>query len=195
MMIHMHNTPMQFWANAINIACYTVNRIFLRPGTKKTSYELQTRRKPNLKYFQDFGSECYILRDEENLGKFDAKSDIGTFLGYSISNKAYRIYNQNSQIIQESSNVVINDTRYDQDIIDIQILTQESIWDNPENVKNIEKNPNNIPERDIDPNKDEIVPLEDTFKETRNKHRSRVPKNHPISNVMSNVNKHVVTKR
>ena len=168
---------------------------FLRPGTKKTSYELQTRRKPNLKYFQDFGSECYILRDEENLGNFDAKSDIGTFLGYSISNKAYRIYNQNSQIIQESSNVVINDTRYDQDIIDIQILTQESIWDNPENVKNIEKNPNNIPERDIDPNKDEIVPLEDTFKETRNKHRSRVPKNHPISNVMSNVNKHVVTKR
>ena len=86
-------------------------------------------------------------------------------------------------------------TRYDQDIIDIQILTQESIWDNPENVKSIEKNLNNIPKRDIDPNKDEIVPLEDTFKETRNKHRSRVPKNHPISNVMSNVNKHVVTKR
>ena len=37
--------------------------------------------------------------------------------------KAYRVYNQNSQIIRESSNGVINDTRYDHDIIDNQILT------------------------------------------------------------------------
>ena len=42
-MILMHNTPMQFWVEAINIACYTANRIFLQPGTKKTSYELWTR--------------------------------------------------------------------------------------------------------------------------------------------------------
>ena len=39
--------------------------------------------------------------------------------------KAYRVYNQNSQVIQESSNVVINDTGYDQNIIDNQISTQE----------------------------------------------------------------------
>ena len=50
-MIHMYNTPMQFWVVAINTTCHTTNRIFLRPGTKKTSYELWTRRKPNLKYF------------------------------------------------------------------------------------------------------------------------------------------------
>ena len=34
-------------------------------------------RKPNLKYFKTFGSEYYILRDGENLGKFDAKSNMG----------------------------------------------------------------------------------------------------------------------
>ena len=39
-MIHIHNTPMQFWVEVINISCYTTNRIFLKPGTKKTSYEL-----------------------------------------------------------------------------------------------------------------------------------------------------------
>ena len=33
------------------------------------------------------------------------------------------MYNQNSQIIQESSNVVIYDNEYDQDIIESQILT------------------------------------------------------------------------
>ena len=51
---------------------------------------------PNLKYFRTFGSECYIRKDGENLGKFDIKSDLGIFLGYSISSKAYRVYNQNS---------------------------------------------------------------------------------------------------
>ena len=70
-------------------------------------------RKPNIKYFRTFGNECYILRDGENLGKFDAKSNLGIFLGYSTSNKAYKVYNQNSQVIQESSNMVINDIGYD----------------------------------------------------------------------------------
>ena len=50
-MIHIHFTPMQFWVETINIAYYTTNSVFLRPRTKKTSYELSTRRKPNLKYF------------------------------------------------------------------------------------------------------------------------------------------------
>ena len=99
MMIHMHDIPMQFWAEAINTNCYAANRIFLRLGTKKTSYELWIGRKPNLKYFRTFVNECYIHRDGKNLIKFDAKSDVGIFLGYSTMSKAYRVYNQNSQVI------------------------------------------------------------------------------------------------
>ena len=56
-------------------------------------------------------------------------------------------------------------------------------------------NPNDILEKDIDPNKDEIVPLDDTYEEMRSKHRSRVPKYHPISNIIGNINERVVTKR
>ena len=56
-------------------------------------------------------------------------------------------------------------------------------------------NPNDILEKDIDPNKDEIVPLDDTYEEMRSKHRSRVLKNHPISNIIGNINERVVTKR
>ena len=135
-MIHMHNTPMQFWLEAINIACYTTNRIFLRLIISKTSNELQIGRKSNLKYFRTFGSECYILRDRENLGKFDAKSNLGIFLGYFTKSKAYTFYNQNSQVVQESSNMAINDTRYDKDIIENQISTQDL---DDENSKKCEK--------------------------------------------------------
>ena len=63
-MQHMHNTLMKFWVEAINIACYIDNMVFLKPRTKKTSYELWTRRKPNLEYHRTFGSECYIPRDQ-----------------------------------------------------------------------------------------------------------------------------------
>ena len=90
--------------------------------------------------------------------------------------------------------MVINDTRYDQDIIENQILTQESIGDNLKDVE-ITKDLNDILERDIDPNKDEIVPLDDTYEEMRNKYRSKVLKSHPISNVIGNVNESVVTRR
>ena len=90
--------------------------------------------------------------------------------------------------------MVINDTRYDQDIIENEILTQESIGDNLKDVE-ITKDLNDILERDIDPNKDEIVPLDDTYEEMRNKYRSKVLKSHPISNVIGNVNESVVSRR
>ena len=62
-----------------------------------------------VKYFRIFGSDCYILRDKENLEKFDVKSDKGYFLGYSSTSKTYRVYNLKTKIVMESSNVVIND--------------------------------------------------------------------------------------
>ena len=67
------------------------------------------------------------------------------------------VYNQNSQVIQESSNITINDTRYDQDIIESQIFTYKSIGDNPKDVQIIKDNPNDILKKDIDPNKNECT--------------------------------------
>ena len=56
-----------------------------------------------------FGSKCYILNDRENLGKFDAKSDEGIFLGYSTTNRAHRVFNKRTKTVMESINVEIND--------------------------------------------------------------------------------------
>lgn len=46
-----------------------------------------------MKYFGTFGSECYILKEGENLGRFDPKSNLGIFLGYYTKSKAYIVYN------------------------------------------------------------------------------------------------------
>ena len=56
-----------------------------------------------------FESKCYILSDQDHLGKFDAKSDEGVFIGYSTNSRAYRVYNMRMETIMESINVVIDD--------------------------------------------------------------------------------------
>ncbi|XP_061993733.1 uncharacterized protein LOC133711644 [Rosa rugosa] len=39
-MLHAAGLSTNFWVEAINTACYTINRVFLRPGTEQTAYEL-----------------------------------------------------------------------------------------------------------------------------------------------------------
>ena len=93
----------------MNTSCHIGNRIFFRVGTKKTAYEIWKGKKPKVKYFRVFGSKCYILNDRENLGKFDAKSDEGIFLGYSTTSRAYRVFNKRNKMVMESINVKIDD--------------------------------------------------------------------------------------
>ena len=102
----------------MNNSCHIGNRIFFQAGTKKTSYEIWREKKPKVKYFRIFGSKCYILNDRENLGKFDAKSDEGIFLGYSTNSQSYRVYNEHTKMMMESINVVIDDTISEKDIDD-----------------------------------------------------------------------------
>jgi hypothetical protein len=83
----------------------------LRPNHDKTPYELWFGRPTSLKHFRVFGSKCYIKNDEDNLGKFDLRSDEGIFLGYSPNNKAYICYSIRLLKIVESTNVKIDDLK------------------------------------------------------------------------------------
>ena len=65
-----------------------------------------------------FGNKCYILNDRENLGKFDARSDEGIFLGYSTTSQAYRAFNKRTKIVMESINVTIDDALSKVEMID-----------------------------------------------------------------------------
>ena len=102
----------------MNTSCHISNRIFFRARTKKTAYEIWNGKKPRVKYFQVFGSKCYILNDQENLGKFDAKSDEGIFLGYFITSRAYRVFNKRIKTVMESINVEIDDAITKEEMVD-----------------------------------------------------------------------------
>ena len=44
------------------------------------------------------------------MGKFDARSDEGILVGYSMHSKAYRVYNKRTKIIEESIHVVFDES-------------------------------------------------------------------------------------
>ncbi|GJS33770.1 retrovirus-related pol polyprotein from transposon TNT 1-94 [Tanacetum coccineum] len=102
-------TPQQNGAEAINTACYTQNRSLIRHRYNKTSYELMQDKKSDLSFFYVFGSLCYYINDHEDLGKFDAKADIGIFVGYAPIKKAFRIYNKRTWIITETIHVTFDE--------------------------------------------------------------------------------------
>ena len=63
-----------------------------------------------MKYFRIFGSTCFILKDRENVGKFDSRSNEGIFLGYSSTSKAYWVYNKRTMKVMKTVNVVIDES-------------------------------------------------------------------------------------
>ena len=84
-MLKEKNVSIMFGAKALNTTCYTLNRVYLRPGTTMIPYEIWRGKKPNLIYFHEFASTCFILSEWKKRSKFDAKRDEGMFLGYSLN--------------------------------------------------------------------------------------------------------------
>ncbi|GJV40454.1 retrovirus-related pol polyprotein from transposon TNT 1-94 [Tanacetum coccineum] len=107
-MLIFSKAPLFLWAEAINTTCYTQNRSLIRHLIHKTPYELMQDKKPELSFLHVFGSLCYPTNDHEDLGKFDAKADIGIFVGYSPVKKAFRIYNRRTQIITKTLHVTFD---------------------------------------------------------------------------------------
>ncbi|GJU45157.1 retrovirus-related pol polyprotein from transposon TNT 1-94 [Tanacetum coccineum] len=106
---HFMNASLFLWAEAINTACYTQNRSLIRLRYNKTPYEHMQDKKLNLSFFHVFGSLCYPTNDHEDLGKFDAKADIGILVGYAPAKKAFKIYNRRTRIITEIIHVTFDE--------------------------------------------------------------------------------------
>ncbi|GJW95417.1 retrovirus-related pol polyprotein from transposon TNT 1-94 [Tanacetum coccineum] len=66
-------------------------------------------KKPDLSFLYVFGSLCYPTNDSEDLGKLNAKSDIGIFIDYAPKKKAFRIYNRRTWKIMENIHVTFDE--------------------------------------------------------------------------------------
>ncbi|GJW47725.1 putative ribonuclease H-like domain-containing protein [Tanacetum coccineum] len=98
--------PTTFWAEAVSTACYVHNRFLLVKPHNKMPYELFRGFKPALSFMRPFGCHVTILNTLDSLGKFDGKSDEGFFIGYSLSSKAFRVYNIRTRRVEENLHIM-----------------------------------------------------------------------------------------
>nr|GFB31690.1 retrovirus-related Pol polyprotein from transposon TNT 1-94 [Tanacetum cinerariifolium] len=97
--------PVTFWAEAVNTACYVQNTVLVNKSQNKTLYELFNGRTPAIRFLKPFGCHVMILNTLDNLRKFEAKRDEGYFIGYSMSSKAFRMFNKRTKRVEENLHV------------------------------------------------------------------------------------------
>ncbi|GJU43490.1 putative ribonuclease H-like domain-containing protein [Tanacetum coccineum] len=116
--------PTMFWTEAVRTACYVLNRVLVTSPHNKTPYALLTGNIPSVSHFKPFGCHVTILNTSDHLGKFDGKADEGYIVGYSASNKAYRVYNVPNKRVEETMNL-----RYLEEKPNVQGLGHEWYFD------------------------------------------------------------------
>jgi hypothetical protein len=125
-MLDEYKTSDRFWAEAINTACYAINRLYLHRILKKTSYELLTCKKSNVSYFRVFGRKCFILVKRGRKSKFAPKAVEGFLLGYDSNTRAYRVFNKSTGLVDVSCDIVFDETNGSQvDQVDLDELDDE----------------------------------------------------------------------
>ncbi|GKD87381.1 putative ribonuclease H-like domain-containing protein, partial [Tanacetum coccineum] len=97
--------PSTFWAEAVNTACYVINRVLVIKPHTKTPYELIRRRTSLIDFMKPFGCPITILNTRDHLGKFDGKADEGFYIGYYVVSKAMRVFNKRIRIVEETLNI------------------------------------------------------------------------------------------
>ncbi|GKA48753.1 retrovirus-related pol polyprotein from transposon TNT 1-94 [Tanacetum coccineum] len=170
-MLNEQSLPQKFWCNVVDTSTYILNRILIRAILGKTPYEILRGRKPTIDYFRVFVSKCFILNTKDCLTKFDPKSYEGVFLGYSQNSKAYIILNKHTRKIKESLNVTFDETpppSKTSPLVDDDLDEEEAVREiGKKNLENI------VEDETLEI--DEIVNIKES-------------KNHPIENVIGNLN-------
>nr|GEY85030.1 ribonuclease H-like domain-containing protein [Tanacetum cinerariifolium] len=81
------------------------DRVLVTKPHNKTPYKLLLDRIPSIGFMRPFGCPVTILNTLDPLGKFDGNADEGFLIGYSVSSKAFRVFNSSTRIVQETLHI------------------------------------------------------------------------------------------
>ena len=71
----------EFWAEAMETACYLVNRSLTSALIDKTPQEVWTGKKPSIKNLECFGCDAYAHAPKKKMSKLDTKYEKCIFIG------------------------------------------------------------------------------------------------------------------
>nr|UBX54590.1 transposon Pol polyprotein [Lupinus angustifolius] len=132
----------------------------------------------------------FVLNNgNDNLGKFDAKADEGIFLGYSLTSKAYRVFNKRALAMEESVHVSFDETNP---------VLKDVISCDEDDLPSSHAKENSIVDITNDPKE---LRMDDNLSSQEEHIHSDLPKewrthrNHHIDNIISDISKGITTCR
>lgn len=82
----------------------------------KATYEPYNDKISSISHFKIFGSKYYILDTKDQLNKFDSNNQNDIFLGYSLNSSFYRIYDLETNCVEEFSDVVYDEVKVTKEV-------------------------------------------------------------------------------
>ena len=107
-LLYAQHLPLELWAEAISCTVYVLNRV-LSKTSPVTPFQNWYGSKPNVSHLRIFGSTAFIHVPKAERQKLDSKSLKCFFVGYSLTQKAYRFWDAENRKIKISRDVVFDE--------------------------------------------------------------------------------------
>jgi len=108
-MLNEKNLPNYFWAKAVAIIVYIMNRTPTMVVHGMTLEEKFTGKKLDVSHLRVFGCIAYVHVPDEKRSKLDPKAKKCIFIGYSSKQKGCKCFNPSTRKLQVSKNVVFDE--------------------------------------------------------------------------------------
>lgn len=94
----MAKLPLKFWWDSVVSSTYLINRLPTETLSQKSPFEVLFSRKPDYKFFKVFGWACFPFLRPYQSHKYNFRSSMCVFLGYSPSHLGYRCLHESGRV-------------------------------------------------------------------------------------------------
>ncbi|KAL0366821.1 UNVERIFIED_CONTAM: Retrovirus-related Pol polyprotein from transposon RE1 [Sesamum radiatum] len=108
-LLFQSHLPKRFWGEAVLTATYILNRLPSSILGWKSPFEMLYQKEPTISILRVFGCLCYATNVSPHKHKFDSRATKCIFLGYSQTQKAYKVYDIAAKVILTSRDVVFHE--------------------------------------------------------------------------------------
>lgn len=104
-----------YWAEAVNIAIYILNRSPIKAVMNKTPYEAWYKQKPHVHILKVFGCIAYELIPAQDREKLYGKGEKYISIGYSDESKGHCLFDR-----KRSQLIISRDVTFDESACDME---------------------------------------------------------------------------
>ena len=102
----------KYWDEAFTTTCFLINRIPSPVLKNKSPFQVLFNQTPDFNFLKVFGCACWPHLCPYNTRKFDFRSKLYVFLGYSLHHRGYCCLHIPSGRVYISKNVIFDETRF-----------------------------------------------------------------------------------